>query len=465
VISDLTITETPLDDGRIRYELGRPNWRARQIPDIRVPGAVVQLPENRMIDIVVLGDGYTDASVFRADLDAWLANLYTVEVYDRFAGCLRIRALYTQSDEEASVSRGSYYGCQIADGGGLDSQSHWERDPGAENDAFRAALWESVDTFDDLNPRRYPHDLTTGDDLAINQGDLRGLYRNLIVAMLVKCPNPSGFNGAVPRPAPDEDRKVRVAFGAYAIHELSHGLGMLNDEYIHNRTELVTKKNPTVPSVFSLSNVRFSDRIDEIPWIHLSPWGIERRSAGGKDASPLIGWLWIGGGRGLRTADGEVGVWHSEYKCLMNGGHANYQFTQYGNDPTDVPDDDYEGANLREDAWFCLWCQELVTIRLLERTDQLLEPGDPADATTQGQLWYARWVDELRANYLQLFDVPGQLVEREAYYASLTPGPAGEPLWESDLYSVPKAAPAATSRPAPPLADDETLLLAVSGPP
>ena len=59
----------------------------------------------------------------------------------------------------------------------------------------------------------------------------------------------------------------------------------------------------------------------------------------------------------------------------------------------------------------------------------------------QGEPWYTRWVQELRANYLELFDVPGQIGELEAPYATLAPGPAGEPLWQSDLYSVPKAAP------------------------
>jgi hypothetical protein len=49
--------------------------------------------------------------------------------------------------------------------------------------------------------------------------------------------------------------------------------------------------------------------------------------------------------------------------------------------------------------------------------------------------------------------------EREAYYASLTPGPAGEPLWRSDLYTAPKAVPAPAPPPAPPLADDELLLV------
>lgn len=467
-MADLTITETALGDGRIRYELGQPNWQDRSIPDIRSPGATVQIAAARLIDVVILGDGYLTATEFRDGLATWLNELYTIDVYERFAGCIRIRALYTPSTERASASRGSYYGCPIATGGGIDQDGDWWQASGARNDAFREAFWGSVDTFDDLNLRRYPDDLSTDqqlvaeEQLVIDQDDLRGVHRNLVVSMLVYG-GPSGFNRLVPRPAPDEDHKVKVAFGAFEIHEFSHALGMLHDEYIHHRTEEVTYRDPVVPSVFSLSNVRFSDRLDQIPWLHLSPWGLERRSAGGQAPSSLVGWLWIGGGIGLVKEDSEkIGAWHSEYMCLMNGSHDNYRFTQLDSDPTNLPGGTIDGAYLRDRTRLCLWCQELMTIRLLEKTDQLLEPDDPADITAQGQAWYTRWVQELRANYLELYDVPAQIEKLEASYATLAPGPAGEPLWQSDLYSVPKAAPAAAPQPTAPLTDDELLLLTVA---
>ena len=78
----------------------------------------------------------------------------------------------------------------------------------------------------------------------------------------------------------------------------------------------------------------------------------------------------MGGGVGLLKDDSdEIGAWHSEYKCLMNGSHDNYQFTQLDNDPTHLADDTIKGADLRDKTRLCLWCQELVTIRLLEKTD------------------------------------------------------------------------------------------------
>ena len=109
----------------------------------------------------------------------------------------------------------------------------------------------------------------------------------------------------------------------------------------------------------------------------------------------------------------------------MNGSHDNFAFTQDASeDPTANADGTYTdetGASLRDGDRFCLWCQEITTIRILERTDQLLEAGDPDDVTEQGELWHSRWVGQLRDRYWELFDVPGQIAESEARYAGLAP--------------------------------------------
>ncbi len=115
-MADQTITETALANGRIRYELGRANWVNRRIPDIRQPGSTVQIPESRLIDVVILGDGYTAPADFRAALAGWLAEFYRLPVYDLFAGAFRIRALYTPSTEAASADRHSYYGSSVNEG-------------------------------------------------------------------------------------------------------------------------------------------------------------------------------------------------------------------------------------------------------------------------------------------------------------------------------------------------------------
>jgi len=459
-MANLSIVETPLAGGKIRYTLGQPNWEDRRMPDIRRPGSTVQIEEQRLIDVIILGDGFTAASDFRDALENWLSNFYAIKVYDVFAGCIRIRALYTPSTQPASANRASYYRCRMSDDGCSIDKDDWWKANDADGMAFREAFWESVDTFADANPRRYPLDLEVGSsNQTITNDRLRDLYRNLVVSFLVRSAvdeHPSGFTSDVSRPAPDQSRHVRVGFGANEIHEFSHAFGLLSDEYINGRGTTNTRVDPTTPSVFSLSNLRYSNRVDNVPWIHLSPCGWQERTASGQEPSPLVGWLWVGGSV-------HVGVWHSEYRCLMNGNHDNFQFTQVAaEDPTANEDGTYteeNGAGLRDTDRFCLWCQEIVSLRILEKTDQLLEEGDPADVTSQGITWYARWLERLRSNYYQLFDVAQQIADAEARYAGLTPGRNKEPLWQSDLYSIPKAAVAGPASPVPPLPDDEVFVL------
>lgn len=52
-----------------------------------------------------------------------------------------------------------------------------------------------------------------------------------------------------------------------------------------------------------------------------------------------------------------------------------------------------------------------------------------------------------------------QINDAEARYAGLRPGRNAEPLWQSDLYSIPTAADASVSQPVVPLADDELFVL------
>jgi hypothetical protein len=266
----------------------------------------------------------------------------------------------------------------------------------------------------------------------------------------------SGITTEVPREPPDQAHKTRVAFGAYTIHEFSHAVGLLLDEYIDGRGTRSTRVNPAIPSVFTLSNLSYADRDDSVPWLHLAPTGRFRRTAGGSDPSPLVGWLWAGGVK-------QTGVWHSEYRCLMNGQHDNFAFTQVAsNDPTANADGTYtdeNGAKLRDRDRFCLWCQEIITIRILEKTDQLMEAGDPANPNKQGQTWYVRWVSELREKYYRLLAVHQQILDAEAHYATLNPGRNHEPLWRSDLYTVPIASGTQPSGPVPMLADEELYLL------
>src|SRR4249919_103629 len=103
-MADQHITQSQEAGGRVRYDLGRSNW-GEPIPDIRRPGSTVALVTDRLIDIVILGDGYTTEAGFRAQLVRWLQAFFTLRAYDSFAGAFRIRALYTPSDEPASSGR------------------------------------------------------------------------------------------------------------------------------------------------------------------------------------------------------------------------------------------------------------------------------------------------------------------------------------------------------------------------
>jgi hypothetical protein len=349
----------------------------------------------------------------------------------------------------------------------------WPNSPAAEDVAFREAIWRSVDLFTDANLRRYPASLDIGDSgQALTNAGIRDRYRNLVVSLLVRAvvpgTNPPKFDVHVsgrvidiPQSAPNQAIHMAVAVGASELHEFGHAFGQLADEYIDARGlgyEGDDARDPPSPtSVFSLSNLWFSNLTPEVPWIHLSPGGWQRRTASGQDPSPLVGWMWVGGVR-------QHGVWHAEYMCLMNGGHDNFAFTQVAdNDPTIDSNGVVTGASLRTfpngGVYFCLWCQEIVALRILEKTDQLLEAGDPSDITTQGTLWWDRWVERLRTNYRTLLDVDQQILDAESRYAAMFPGKNGEPLWRSDLYAVPIAPTPPARSPGPSLTDEEVLLL------
>ncbi len=177
---DRTIDETC---ERIRYELGRGNWENREIPDLRNPGDTATIAENRLVDVIILGDGYTDPADFRAQLQRWLDDFFALDVYERFAGAFRVRALYTASDEPASKDRGSYYRVPIKenDTSILDSSGWWAAGD-ADGLVFRERLFEAVDSFPDVNLRRYPESLSLGNENTAIGNWLRNLYRNLVQA-------------------------------------------------------------------------------------------------------------------------------------------------------------------------------------------------------------------------------------------------------------------------------------------
>jgi hypothetical protein len=122
----------------------------------------------------------------------------------------------------------------------------------------------------------------------------------------------------------------------------------------------------------------------------------------------------------------------------MNGKHDNFKFTQVReNDPTANAEGSYineKGARLWDKDRFCLWCQETVTARILEKTGRRDEPGALSDPNEWGQWADDRWVTTWHQRCWSFFDVDAQIATNEANYADMNPGRNGEPLWQSDLY-------------------------------
>lgn len=387
------------------YELGPEHWNPGWLPDFRSAKERVALADNQMIDVVILGDGYETAAQFEEQLDAWLADFHALDVYSRFRGAFRLRAVFTDSPEPASLARGSHYGVKADDDGVSDDG--WWRGSSTRSREFRRRLFESVDRLT-VNRRRYPTSLDVGGADTVIHNGLARMYSNLVVAMLVRTasrPNTSGRTRDVPAPG---GARVNVAFGALALHEFGHAFAYLEDEYIGGRDRTASRRNPSLPSIFTLSNLSFSDRLEDVLWLHLSPWGTVPRTAAGAAPSPIVGWLWLGGEAGKR-------VWHSEYQCLMNGQHENYLFT-----PVAADDGVFtEGAkvSLRSRDRFCFWCEEIVAARVLEKTGQLAAPGDPAGVNARGRRWHDHWISIWRVLYWSSADLSSRMSAREAFYA------------------------------------------------
>jgi hypothetical protein len=483
----------PSRSDSVRFELGPSNWRPTSgqpsIPSLTSPGATTALTNDQLIDVLILGDGYKELDKFEERLQDWLTDFYAVDVYNRFAGAFRIRALFRRSNERCSPDRDSFYRVAIAgniagdgDDAGEVSSSGWETEVSTDSAVFRRELFGSIDEFA-LNLRQYPAELyvggADGDEEGGGGGEpvihnpLAGMYANLVVVMLVRTREGSNNNASGRTRAVTSDsssRTVNVAFGSHALHEFGHAFAYLEDEYITSRTSSANRQNPLQGNVFTLSNLSFSDQLDHIPWQHLSPWGLRPRLAAGEEPSPLVGWLWQGGEQNYK-------VWHSEYKCLMNGKHENYAYSL--GEPQRSEDVDLRFRRGGVDATgavipprYCLWCQEIVTIRILEKTGQLPADDDPADINACGRRWYTRWVNTWRKSYWALFDVDQQIDARELLYAN----PASEPnnfekllrntdgsykrLDKSDLYR-PYAAPSRADGDPP--AGDEDVIQAMLG--
>jgi hypothetical protein len=443
---------------------------SREIPDL-VNGGTTALDWDHVIDVVILGDGYCQydynpsdpndpndcpcgvsgdppIAVFTQDAYDWYYGLFGdpsdgdppgIAPYTYFPQAFRVRAVHNRSHVCASPSRQSYYRvkmeARVDDPNtpdvnealcGVASIDGWWNDSGIDNWTFRQRLYEAVDGLDpSVNYALYdglddPNELDPNSCYQVLNQDVfyprNHLYSNLVVVMMVRAECFSGVStvGGVSGCAPcvcretncqpnGASERVRVAFAEGSEHEFTHAFAYVLDEYIWARDQRAHYWNPSDPSVFRLWNVSFSNGRCDLLWPHLAPGGRYN-----PELHSPIGRLYMGGFCGL-------GVWHSEYACLMNGAGSNG-----GNYMCDI--DSPEERHPLRDCQLCFWCQEVVAVKILEKTGQFIRAGDPSDVNALGHTWYDLWDSDLRDAYYSYFDIPTRIEDKNAYYASCRDG-------------------------------------------
>ncbi|MHC4111081.1 MAG: hypothetical protein ACYSUY_08395 [Planctomycetota bacterium] len=412
----------------------------RFIQDIET-GGIETISGDEIIDVIIIGDGYKCPSLptcedtrFFNDAQTLYDNLFDpcdgIRPYSLFRQAFRVHAVFEPSTDHASPDRESYFRIKIhcdPDANNPDRAcsidlSGWQTDGTDPNNIlFRNRLFEAIDDVDafasgSLNLTKYPDDMGEFDNL-------EGLYRNLVVAFLVRgyrnipktiVGNLSGFAGTVESMTGSPQDKVRVGFGRGWEHEFGHAFALLKDEYIGNdkrgTTHTGTNPAPSDRSVFNLSNLTFSNARCDMLWPHIAPGGRYNPNVRSK-----IGNLFKGGSR-------EHGVWHSEYQCLINGGHHNYL--------CDNDDPDSKNVDLRDGEHYCFWCEEVVAIRILEKARQI---GTQVPSVAVGKTWLGRWETTLRHDYYTHFNIPALIAEKDVCYSLFYGGscPNGHPDCEN----------------------------------
>jgi hypothetical protein len=391
-------------------------------------GGIETISGDEIIDIIIIGDGYTcpsapacEDTLFFSDAQNWYDSLFDsvdgIRPYSLFRQAFRVHAVFEPSADHASPDRESYFRIKVSCNPAADNPdracsidlSGWQRDGTDPNNiVFRNRLFDAiadVDAFASLNLTKYPDDMGDFDKL-------EGLYRNLVVAFLVRgyrnipktiVGHLSGFADTVQSMTGSPPDKVRIGFGRGWQHEFGHAFAFLKDEYIgdNKRGTTSTGTNPASSerSVFNLSNLTYSNARCDLLWPHIAPGGRYNPNVHSK-----IGNLFKGG-------INEHGVWHSEYQCLINGGHHNYLC-----DNDDPGSDNYD---LRDSEHYCFWCEEIVAIRILEKARQI---GTQTPSVAVGKTWFDRWETTLRHDYYTHFDIPALIAEKDTCYSLFAGG-------------------------------------------
>jgi hypothetical protein len=397
----------------------------REVPDISGnPGDLAIIPNDRYIDILILGDGFLvhEEPEFldsNSTIGAfgWYFRMFGggpnneegIRPFNKFKQAFRVRALFEESVDRVSYNRTSHYKIKLEDGQ-IGKNSWWAGNSGADAE-FRDSVFNSIaDLPAPKDLSLYPSTLDNSVNGQQAVGVMASRYRRLYVVFLVKAD--TGFTGefcpggrSFPVPSPDSTEFVKVGMACGTVHEFGHTFGYVSDEYILERgttaDPLFINPSNNTRSVFNLSNISFyaTGGCNSLwpLWPHLAPGGTYN-----PDVRSLIGNIWVG------SSKGEFGSWHSEYLCEINGKSENY-ICDF------VPEDT---GSLRDEFHYCFWCEEIIGLRILERAGELERIiGGAGDINTLGRNWYTGWDNGVRADYYNYFNIDSLIASKNACYA------------------------------------------------
>ncbi|MEN6645113.1 MAG: NPCBM/NEW2 domain-containing protein [Armatimonadia bacterium] len=362
---------------RLYYEAGAAGREQPWLPDLAHPGQKLALDPARRLDVLIVGEGYLpdERAEFEQRVRSWYARFLSQIPFQQLKGAFRVTAVWAPSLERVSAAQKSRYGLPV--------KSQAQGYGGSVAGPVSAAGAEQITA-----------DLQT---IGANGLEYDGRLSHTVVVLVGKGVG-SGCAGNAKVTVGGRQIIVNTALGENSIHEFCHVLFPLRDEYIYNADATVNGPEIVCDSMTNLRNSCFDRRRSRVPWAHLAPGGALNR-----DTDSVIGKLWVGGWS-------EHGVWHCEPKCLMNGGHNNWDLAKTK-----------RGAWLRQER-LCFWCEEIVAARVYYLTGQL---------GTDPKLAWQEWVTVRRSQYESSLDVAKRVQAANEEYRLL--GCSHSPLCEDLL--------------------------------
>ena len=222
-------------------------------------GEVVEVPIERRIHTVVCAEGYLEeelaAGAFDRDVESWEQDVFTVWPYDEHREAFVVWTLATPSAEHVSATNPqradtAFLVPLTEDGRGINSSV-----PLGGDTARR--VWEALADFPFPPEEFYPRG-----------GQTSLIAKNLLVALLVLDParGRSGLSGRARRLENPRDagQRISASIAHNRVHELSHALARLQDEYLDHAQKLGADL-PRKPTSAVISNVVKGRAEEQLP--------------------------------------------------------------------------------------------------------------------------------------------------------------------------------------------------------